>query len=494
MNEDNKSFISTIEPYCVLKAVLHNLWMIIFAGIIGFLAATMVLEMAFAPQYTSTITFVVTSRSGTTTYYTDTSAAKQTAATFSELLQSSLMKKIAAEELNTGSISGDITAEQTGETNIITVTATADNPKDAFQIIKAVENNYAEISDYISRTAVLRVLDRPRVSATAANAASTRDTAVKCGYICALAMLAAIVWLFISRETVQNREGAKVKLDARLIAVIPHEQNGGIGLFKKSGKKKKLSESLLISAPTRSYGFCESMRMVSARLEHEKEKGNSVFMFTSISESEGKSTVSANTAISLCNKGYKVLIIDVDTRKPAQKRLLLKNNEVFKDFGAMFENESYTPAEIVANVYHMKQSGLDTLLNVKPYRSVSEKLLSDRMAEIIRIAKEKYDYVIIDTPPMGYFADSEAMTEVSDAAILVARQDVAPAEDINDGIDTLQSSNAKLLGVVLNDVHYLLPSASVYGYGSYGYGRRKSGYGRGYGYGDYSTGNKARKD
>lgn len=491
MNEEYRNGISTIEPYCVLKTVLHNLWMIIFAGIIGFLAATMVLEVTFAPQYTSSLTFVVTARSGTNTYYTDSNAAKQTAATFSELLQSSLMKRIAARELSMSSLTGDITAEQTGDTNLITVTATADNPKDAFLIIKAVENNYAEVSDYISKTTVLRVLDSPSVSTTASNAENVKSTARICGFGCALLMLAVIIWLFLGRNTVQNREGARTKLDARLIAVIPHEQDRNVKLSKRFGKRGKLSENLVISAPTRSYGFCESIRMISARLEHENENGNSVFMFTSISESEGKSTVSANTAISLCSKGYRVLLIDVDTRKPTQKRMLLKDTDVFMDFGAMFANESFTPKEIIANAYHIKRLGLDTLLNDKQYLSVSDKLMSDRMAEIIKAAKEKYDFVIIDTPPMGYFADSEAMTEFSDASILVARQDVAPAEDINDGIDTLRSGNAKLLGVILNDTRYLFSKTSVYGYGSYGYGKRKR---YGYGYGNYSADNKAQKD
>lgn len=481
--------INTIEPYCVLRAVIRNILMIIMAGIIGFLMSTIVIELTFVPQYASHITFVVTARSGATTYYTDTSAASQAAATFSELLESSLMKKVVAEDLGVNKLTGTIAAEQVAETNLITVTATADNPKDAFLIIKAVEDNYAEVSDYISKATVLRILDNPKVPTVPVNMENTRRNTILFGVACALAMLATIIWMFIQRDTIQNREGAKAKLETKLMAVIPHENN----LSGRSRDKKKLSESLLITAPTRSYGFCESVRMVSVRLENEKDKGNSVFMFTSISESEGKSTVSANTAISLCDRGYKVLLIDIDKRKPAQKKILLKENSIFTDFGAMFDDERYTPAEIVDQAFYIRQYGLFALLNNKPYITAIEKLASSRMAEIIRIAKEKYDFVIIDTPPMGYFADSEAMAEYADCSVLVVRQDVVPADDINDGVDTLQAGKAKLLGVVLNDVRYLMPTTSVYGYG-YGYGKYGYGFGKkknmsryGYGYGNYTV-------
>jgi len=481
MKDKNVLDFSAVEPYCVLKAIAHNLWMVIFAGVIGLLAATMILNVTVTPQYSSSMTLVVSARSGASTYYSDTTAAGQTAATFSELLQSSLMKNIVAKEMGVSSISGSISASQVGDTNLITVTATADNPKEAFLIVKAVENNYAEVSDYISRTAVLRVLDSPSVSTSAYNNSDIKRNAKISGLVCAGLMLVAILWIFISRDTVQNREGAKRKLDARILTVIPHEYDRGKKLVKGFDRRKRRSENLLINAPTRSYGFCESMRMISARLEHEKEKGSSVFMFTSITESEGKSTVSANTAISLCNKGYKVLLIDVDTRKPAQKKLLLKDTDLFEDFGAMFENESFTPEEIVNKAYRIKLYGLDILANAKPYLSVLDKLSSDRMAEIIKLAKKKYDYVIVDTPPMGYFADSEVMSEYVDAAVLVVIQDIVPADDINEGIDSLKLGGADMLGVILNDVRYLFQSNSVYGYG-YGYGRSKKGYGYGYGY------------
>ena len=77
-----------------------------------------------------------------------------------------------------------------------------------------------------------------------------------------------------------------------------------------------------------------------------------------------------------------------------------------------------------------------------------------------------FDVVLLDTPPMGYFVDTEVLAEKADASMLVVRQDCTPAADINDAIDTLKACNARFLGCILNDITFSLTE----GYGGYGYG------------------------
>jgi Mrp family chromosome partitioning ATPase len=98
-----------------------------------------------------------------------------------------------------------------------------------------------------------------------------------------------------------------------------------------------------------------------------------------------------------------------------------------------------------------------------------------------------FDFVIVDTPPMGMFPDAEILADVVDASLLVVRQDYTAACDINDAIDALNDSGSTFLGCVLNDMR--IPAYSQYGYGArygYGYGG-KYGYGRRYGYGHHSS-------
>lgn len=109
------------------------------------------------------------------------------------------------------------------------------------------------------------------------------------------------------------------------------------------------------------------------------------------------------------------------------------------------------------------------------------------MRRLIEQAKKNMDMVIIDTPPLSASPDAECIAELADAAILVVRQDQTPVRVLNDAIDAINSSNAKLLGCVFNNVR-IADLNENYSYGGSGkYGYQKKSYGK-YGYGKYGYG------
>ena len=113
-------------------------------------------------------------------------------------------------------------------------------------------------------------------------------------------------------------------------------------------------------------------------------------------------------------------------------------------------------------------------------------LLSSASMEALLRQLRVFDMVIVDTPPMGYFADTEVLIDNVDATMLVVRQDVTAACDINDAVDTLRAAKSRFLGCILNDMTSSVTEGQNYGYG-YGYGS----YGYGYGYGNYGYGAKS---
>jgi Mrp family chromosome partitioning ATPase len=101
-----------------------------------------------------------------------------------------------------------------------------------------------------------------------------------------------------------------------------------------------------------------------------------------------------------------------------------------------------------------------------------------------------FDFVIVDTPPMGMFPDAEILADLVDASILVVRQDYTAACDINDAIDALNECKSTFLGCVLNDMRS--SSYSQYGYGTkHAYGS-KYGYGGKYAYGYHRSSGSSR--
>ena len=125
------------------------------------------------------------------------------------------------------------------------------------------------------------------------------------------------------------------------------------------------------------------------------------------------------------------------------------------------------------------------LLASRPNAAMVRLLMAPVLEQLISLAREQYDYVIIDTPPQSYFADSQRISDLADAALLVVRQDVAPAPEINDAMDALRAGKAEFMGYVLNDMQHLLSGSSEYGYryGSRYYGRYNR-YGK---YGKYAA-------
>ena len=108
-------------------------------------------------------------------------------------------------------------------------------------------------------------------------------------------------------------------------------------------------------------------------------------------------------------------------------------------------------------------------------------LSSDVMKRLISWARQEFDFVVLDLPPMSVAPDAETVADIADASLLVVRQNESPAKRINKAVAALEDGKAQVLGCVLNDVHAtFLSSGQGYRYG--GYGRYNYYYG---GYGHY---------
>lgn len=163
MDERNRGLQwSHIEPYCLVRTLLRQLWMLLLAAAACAMAAWIVLSCFVTRQYTSSTTFAVTARASTL-YYTNITAAADMAASYSQLLQSRVLRQTMEQNLGM-SLDGTVSAQQLGETNLIRVTVTADTPRQALVLLKAVSDNYGTLSAHVSSTAVLSQLNAPTLS------------------------------------------------------------------------------------------------------------------------------------------------------------------------------------------------------------------------------------------------------------------------------------------------------------------------------------------
>lgn len=483
MDENNQGLQwSHIEPLCILRALARQLWMLLLAALTCAMAAWIVLTCFVTQQYTSSTTFSVTTRTSNL-YYTNITAAADVAASYSQLLQSRVLRQTMEQNLGMP-LNGTVSAQQLGETNLIRVTVTAGTPRQALVLLKAVSDNYGSLSAHVSSTAVLSQLNSPSLSVAPSRSYNVPRICLMAAIAGAALTALGVAWASVTSGTVQTQEGARSDLDAKLISTVPHEGRRTRKLLgwmddrrerrsRRAGKR--LRRNLNISSPAISFAFTESIHRIAEKFQHEHAKGRRVFLFSSVSAAEGKSTLAANTAISLASRGVSVLFIDLDLRRPVQSEMLGLSVKQKNELGTLL-TESAAPEKILSAAVTDPATGLHSLLSTKSYTDVIELLASDQLAKVVALARERYDYVIIDSPPLGFFSDSELLSDLSDASVLVVRQDTVPAPEINDAIDALRAGKAEFLGCILNDMAHLAAWSSGYGYG---YGKKYDKYGYG---------------
>ena len=189
------------------------------------------------------------------------------------------------------------------------------------------------------------------------------------------------------------------------------------------------------------------------------DKAMKTIVFTSTAQDEGKSTVVANLGIVMAQAGQKVVIMDCDFRNPTQHRLFKLQNKGLSNCIAIGK-------DVLEIVQSSGTPGLDILTSGPVAPNPSEILASNRMKTVIEELKEKYDYVLIDTPPVLPVTDSSVIGSIADGTILLtAWNQITPAM-AKEAKTRLEQAGAKILGVVLNKVEV---ASKGYGYG-YGYG------------------------
>ena len=170
------------------------------------------------------------------------------------------------------------------------------------------------------------------------------------------------------------------------------------------------------------------------------------FCITSGSSGEGKSITMLNLAISIAEVGKKVLFIDADMRRPAVARLLVE--QANPGLSEVLAGEARESDAIRKDIY----PNLDILFSGEIPPNPSELLSSERMQELIETNTEKYDYILVDTPPVGVVTDACVVANLLDGVLILVRQSATLKNNVKQAVNSLQLTGAKILGFVMNGV------------------------------------------
>ncbi len=184
---------------------------------------------------------------------------------------------------------------------------------------------------------------------------------------------------------------------------------------------------------------------------------------TSCHENEGKTTITLNLGKCFSELDKKVLVIDADMRKS----VMLGRNSSSKDAKGLSELLTGL-AEFGECVYKTQYPLLDIIFSGKYPPNPVELLSTPNFNELLAFVREKYDYVIIDLPPLGAVIDAAVVAPQCDGIMLVINDDSVRYSTAQEVIAQLKTSKSKILGVIRNNTNEKKGTYYYRGYGRYG--------------------------
>ena len=284
----------------------------------------------------------------------------------------------------------------------------------AEKILKAVVKNYPSVAEFVIGSSQLTLMDESGVPTTPANPFSYRHE-IQIGVLIGILLCILLdVLLALGKNTVKKEEDFKRLFHAKSLGIMPRA---------KFHKKRTQTRA-------------------------QKETGMKSFLVTSAMPGEGKSTVSANIAISLAMKGYKVILVDADLRNPSTAKVLGMNEQELGTLEVMKGEVNIDDA-----VQQYKNTSVKVLAGSTPIQDTSTVLSGKNMRQFIKELEAEADFVIIDTPPSGLLSDAAIVAQYVDGAVFVIRQDYTDVDRILEGMEILSGSGAEITGCILNDVN-----------------------------------------
>jgi capsular exopolysaccharide synthesis family protein len=247
-------------------------------------------------------------------------------------------------------------------------------------------------------------------------------------------------------------------LDIPILVTLPS--------VKKLDKGYHLSQIFLEDVDSE---FSESIRTLRTLLVSKIQKKKTL-LFSSTYSGEGKTTIALNTALAFSKIG-KVILIETDIRRPSVLNVTNKNKLIQKPG---FSDIIQGGINFADTLLRIPGSEIDLMTSGTRRSDLTDLITSEKLKQFFKILKTKYDYIILDTPPIQPVSDTLFISQATDHNLLIVRANSTKIAGVKSALKKLGNVNVKIEGLVFNDLD--TSKASYYGYYQYGgyYSKYKS--------------------
>jgi capsular exopolysaccharide synthesis family protein len=426
--------------------IVRKQWLLISLVVGLALAGGAAVTLAATPQYAASVTFFVTTSGtggvgGVADAYQGSLFSQQRVKSYVDLLGSERLAKsmVEAEELGLepDEVAGRITAVALPDTVLLQATVTDSSPSRAHRIASAMSTEFIDLVRELetppggrSATVKVEVIEGPRVGSSPVSPAPVRNLGL------ALVLGVALgVGVALLRELLDTT--IKTGDDLRKVAGVPT-----LATIAFDGKAKTAP---LVVHDGAQAPRAEAFRQLRTNLKFlDVDRPLKAIVVTSAVPDEGKSTTTANLAITMAQAGHKVLLVEGDLRRP-------KVVEYLGLEGAIgLTNVLVGQVDIDTVLQPWGRDGLWVLSSGSIPPNPSELLGSQNMAELMQVLRQRFDVILVDAPPLLPVTDAAVAAGTADGVLLVVRHGHATRAQVETAVETLRGVDAHLAGAVLN--------------------------------------------
>lgn len=464
MDETSLNSTSQLEKLDILSFLndcmhrFRRLWWIVLLAVLIFMGLFYYRSSSsYSPSYVAEATVSVEVVNGGAS--AKRSTAEQMGTIFPYILTSGALSDVIASDLNLNSVPGTIRVSNISGTNLLTIRVSSWNAEYAYKVLQSVLKNYPEVAQFVVGQTDLTLVDDSGVPTDTGRSSVIRGS-LRRGALIGLGVGLALILLHVATfRTIRSESELRNLLNIPCLGTLP------FSVVKKRRKKARKEINILYDVGRSDY--IEAMRLVRTRLERQLE-GKQVLMVTSSVSGEGKSTVAANLSISMALKGKRVILVDCDLRNPSIGEIFNLKKEYPGLIPVLNGKTALEDAKHTVS-FRGQPIGLTLIPGGNHESSLVEILGSEAMSELIGVLRKEADIVILDTPPSAMLVDAMMLVRHVDAVAYVILSDYARRRYIIQGVEELSSSDAPIVGCILNGGS--TRSGGYYGY-KYGYGYR----------------------
>ena len=456
-NHDELNKIDLISQLEKFFKTIKKFWFAIVAGT-GITAVIYLLYawLNYVPIYQSQATFTVNS-DNSNLVSGGTNGTEQVKESLPYILQSQYMKNLVMDDLEITYFPAAISLESKEVADFFVIRVTSGDADMSYQVLNSVLKNCSKASVYVLGKITVDVLDQSEVPTVPVNYLNKPVVLMRGAVIGFILCMLVVFCYALTKQTIQKEEDLKNHLNVSCVATLPQIT------FKK--RRKKIDQHVHIYNDKVGHAFIESVRTMRTRVQRAmKQQDARVVLVTSSIPAEGKSTVAANLALSLAERGDRVVLVDLDLRNPSAAKVLGIKGKISEGVVDVLKGEKRLENELKM----IKKWNLAVLFAGQPQNNPLQLMKKEALENMILRLKKLYDYVVLDTPPAAMLSDASAAAIYADCAVYVVKQDYARLERIVEGLDALTIAQVPIIGVVMNGMEKFMGGYGSYRYGNYG--------------------------